>query len=723
MKNAWSTFRRLLRSAKALPWWALLLLVAVTVLAGYAGYRQPWLLRQGELLLYDVNAQTIARTPAPRMAMVVVGERSLATIGAWPFPRTLHAELLGRLSQAQVVGLDFLFPEPAARHEDDLAFARAMTAHGRVVLAAHTAPYTDSPDAGQFPVLPTPLLYKAAADIGFTNVDKDADGLLRFARPIRTAGLEVLPSLALALARQAQQDAGEVEIKDHAMFLHFRKYSVQLDGDARLWFVPTAQGPPTYEYVDVLQGRVPAEVFKDAIVLVGAAASGAADFQVVPQAFGSRVISGVRFNAEELRALLSGDAVRVQPPEVNALATVLLALVCGLAMFLCTPLRGGTIAVGACLLWLGGGWFLLSRHLVWVAGLTPVAGAAAAGTLMLLARFAALHESWRAQFFSLDSIVYLDETEARHHADLGGYLKALWQRVERATGISFEGGPMKREELPEALAEAAAAKDGVVMKGVGLGQRQMAVPLRSGTERVYALFGLGRRSSDDSARAAAALAISAAWFFSVQKEGQLRRRMLTDTIKAVFTALDFRDPITGGHSTRVSEMCLRIMDRMDLPPRLYEDIHLGALIHDLGKIGIPDSILNKRESLNEDEFQIIRNHPNIARSILDSVDLPKAAFEAVYHHHERYDGSGYPQGLRGEEISLAGRIVAIADAFDAMSHNRPYRQGQTLDEVLERMSTSEGDHFDPVILRVFLELLEQEKAAPPVAEGDADEDA
>ncbi len=700
-----------------LPWWTYAALAAAVFLAAVAGYLQPWLLRQGELLLYDVNAQYVSRTPAPRILLVVIGERSLSTIGAWPFPRSLHARLLERLGQARVVGLDILFPEPSADPREDEALARAMTAHGAVVLAAHTAPLADSPGAGQFAVLPAQPLYDAAVDVGFTNVDKDVDGLLRYARPVRTGGGQMLPSLALSLARQALADEGRLERTPGGFELEFRAHTVRMDAEARLWFVPTPQGPPVFEYVDVLQGRVPAETFAGAIVLVGAAASGATDFQIVPQAFGSRVVSGVRFNAEELRALLSGNAIQVEPPLANALIAAGLALACGLCMLLLPPLRGGLLATALCLAWLFLDWLLIARQLMWFAGLTPVVAAAGVGALMLLARMAALHASWRAQFLSLDSIVYLDEGEAGRHSKLDNYLESLWERMGRETGVFYLCGPVPPEALPPEFGLAASSSDGVLIldaagqsgarrHGHGEIARHMAVPLKSPAGTLYALFGLTRNVPDDGARAAAALAISAGLFFRSQKEGDRRRKVLTDTIKAIFTALDYRDPITGGHSTRVSELCLKLMDRLDLPQGLYEDIHLGALIHDLGKIGIPDSILNKRDALTEDERQIVRNHPNIARSILSSVELPQPALDAVFHHHERYDGSGYPQGLAGKEISLAGRIIAIADVFDAMSHNRPYREGQTLDEVLGIMTMEIGKHFDPDLMREFLALFE-----------------
>lgn len=713
MRLRWFDSKHKALGLRTLPPLTAGLLCVAVVLAGLAAHMQPWLLRQGELLFYDVSSSAISRSQSPRMALVIVGERSLAALGAWPFPRSRHAALLDQLSLAKVVGLDILFPEPS---EDDPLLARSIARHGRVVLASHTAIGADA-RTGPGMVLPEQVLQDACADVGFTNVDKDADGLIRFGRPIRRLGQEMLPSLGFAMARQALQQEGELEQGGSGYRLRFQDHVVPLDGDGRLWFVPTDQGPPVYEYVDVLQGRVSPAVFRDALVLVGAAASGAADFLIVPEAFGSRVIPGVRFNAEELRALLTGDAVRVPPPWVNPLAAFCLSLACGLALALFRPLRGGLVLCGLCALWLEFAWLMMEGHLVWVAGFTPVAGAVGAGALMLLTRLVSLHESWRAQYISLDSIVFLDPDEARRHQDLGEYLRALWLRVEAETGIRFVAGPLQREELPAEFSDAMASGDGVLVVPSGRRERSMAVPLRSAAGTGYALFAWSRRLGGDSARAAAALAISAALFFRVQDEGRRRRKMLMDTIKAVFTALDHRDPITGGHSTRVSEMSLRLMDRLVLPAQLYEDIHLGALIHDLGKIGIPDSILNKKGPLTGEEYQVIRNHPSIAKSILDSVELPAAAFEAVYQHHERYDGTGYPQGLRGEDISPAGRIVAIADVFDAMTHRRPYREGESPAEVLQMMAKASGSHFDPEFLHVFLTMLSEQTATTPVREG------
>ncbi len=708
-----------LRDSWHLPWWALGLLLSFCLASGMSGWHQPWFLRLVELKTYDVNSRSVVLMPGPRIVLVTVGERSLSSLGAWPFPRRLHAGLLDRLPLARAVGFDILFAEPTT---DDPLLAKAIAKHGRVVLAAHTAALSETAGAGQFAVEPVPMLLDAAADIGFTNVEKDVDGLLRYAMPIRSAGSTMLPSLAFALARQILQDEGQITASDdRGMTIGFRSHVVRLNDDAQLWFLPTAKELSVFEYVDVLEGRVPQEAFRDAVVFVGAAASGAADFKIIPDGLGTRVISGVRYNGEELLALLTGQTVRMSPSWLNGLATMAMALAAGLLMCFLRPLLGGVLILGQCVLWLVLAWFLLSNRLFWIAGSTPVLAAIGSGTLMLLARQVFLQESWRAQSISLDRIVYLDAEEANRHGSLGQYLDSLWVRVEKETGIRYLGGPLSASELPDDFLLSLPGDNGMLILGDKRKQFRMAVPLHTGTDRRYGLFGWHQHVSGASARAAAALAISAAWFFHAQDEGRQRRKMLMDTIKAVFTALDHRDPITGGHSTRVSELCLRTMERLDLPQQLVEDVHLGALIHDLGKIGIPDSILNKPGKLSSEEFLIIRNHPNIARSILSSVNLPQATFEAVFQHHERYDGSGYPQGLKGEEISFAGRIVAIADVFDAMSHNRPYRDGQSIDDVLELMSSASGTHFDRELLAVFVGMAKGLPRVESIPEGQKSE--
>ena len=283
----------------------------------------------------------------------------------------------------------------------------------------------------------------------------------------------------------------------------------------------------------------------------------------------------------------------------------------------------------------------------------------------------------------------------------------------------FRSAPLARQEdLPEdmrhAVARAEAQAGGAPLThSVLLHDRKadppqrMAVPVRlrpDDDDTRFALLGWRGRVQDDTLRTIATTLATASWFFRALERGRARRAMLTDTIRAIFHALDTRDPITGGHSERVAELSLRILERMDLDSEQREDIHLGALIHDIGKIGIPDAVLNKRDRLDDEEFATIRSHPALGRDIMRAVALPRAAMDTLYHHHERLDGSGYPGGLSGDAVCLGARIVAVADVFDALHSDRPYRRGLPLADVRTYLEERAGTEFDADIVRILLDI-------------------
>jgi putative nucleotidyltransferase with HDIG domain len=178
-----------------------------------------------------------------------------------------------------------------------------------------------------------------------------------------------------------------------------------------------------------------------------------------------------------------------------------------------------------------------------------------------------------------------------------------------------------------------------------------------------------------------------------------------NTLEGWVKALELRDKETQGHSERVIELTLKLADDMGIHGEALTGIRRGALLHDIGKMGVPDAILHKEECLNEDEMAVIRNHPRFAYDMLKEIDYLQAALEIPYCHHERWDGTGYPRGLKGEEIPLAARIFAIVDVWDAMTNDRPYRKAIPHDEVLAHLVNQSGRHFDPAIVEVFLRIL------------------
>jgi HD-GYP domain-containing protein (c-di-GMP phosphodiesterase class II) len=193
------------------------------------------------------------------------------------------------------------------------------------------------------------------------------------------------------------------------------------------------------------------------------------------------------------------------------------------------------------------------------------------------------------------------------------------------------------------------------------------------------------------------------------KELEEQKRALLKSVVCGFNQmLDLRDLNTGIHSTRLAEWAVRVARKLGIPEADFYQLEVAALLHDIGKIGIPDSILRKEGKLTDEERNLMNKHPEYSWSILRLFPgLDKASLYAL-HHHESYDGRGYPGGLRGEEIPLGSRIVSVIDAYDAMISNRCYRKGLPHEEAARRLTASAGTQFDPEVVRAFLEIAEKE---------------
>jgi response regulator RpfG family c-di-GMP phosphodiesterase len=179
------------------------------------------------------------------------------------------------------------------------------------------------------------------------------------------------------------------------------------------------------------------------------------------------------------------------------------------------------------------------------------------------------------------------------------------------------------------------------------------------------------------------------------------------TLQSLAAALDAKDPYTAGHSERVARWASMIGRRLSLPREEIEDIRAVSLLHDIGKIGLPERILNKPGRLDEEEMSMVRMHPIIGAQILEPLVSFARYVPIVRHHHEWFDGSGYPDGLGGSDLPLAVWVTALADAFDAMTSNRPYRKGQTLDFAFSELLGGMSRQFQPDCVRLFLEILQE----------------
>jgi putative nucleotidyltransferase with HDIG domain len=178
-----------------------------------------------------------------------------------------------------------------------------------------------------------------------------------------------------------------------------------------------------------------------------------------------------------------------------------------------------------------------------------------------------------------------------------------------------------------------------------------------------------------------------------------------NTVGALTSAIDANDPFTHGHSYRVSRYALRIGHAMGLSSRDLEILEYGALLHDIGKIAIQHDILLKPERLSEQEFLTLKQHPTIGADIVENLKFLKEAAVLVRYHHEQPNGRGYPDGLKHDEIPVGARVILVADAFDAMTSDRPYRKGLSVEKVIEQLDTYKGEQFDLEISDLALKLI------------------
>jgi len=185
------------------------------------------------------------------------------------------------------------------------------------------------------------------------------------------------------------------------------------------------------------------------------------------------------------------------------------------------------------------------------------------------------------------------------------------------------------------------------------------------------------------------------------------RSLFYNTVETLVRTIQAKDPYTSGHSTRVSRYSLLIADKLGLSTKEKHQLYLAAMLHDIGKIGVPDELLNRPGRLTEDEMDKVRNHVQLGASMIEMLGEMHPIVPLIRHHHEGYDGTGYPDGLKGEEIPLISRIVAVADMYDAMTSDRSYRKRRTQEYAISEIERTRGTKLDPRVSDAFLEVLRE----------------
>ncbi len=307
--------------------------------------------------------------------------------------------------------------------------------------------------------------------------------------------------------------------------------------------------------------------------------------------------------------------------------------------------------------------------------------------------------------------------------EVGADAVELWFRPPTADGFTRRIGLGPRGETP-ALLETPARLEALVnglphlrlqgekLQGLLSAEARgrvgtlLAVPLRRGGQTLGLLNAYSRRKRDPfRPRDEKALVVLGDRATASLENALLYADLETtfrETIQGLALALETKDAYTHGHSENVTRLAVATAQQMGLDGEFCETLRQAGLLHDIGKIGISSSILNKPGRLTPEEYEIIKSHPAMGRRILEPISFLREVVPIVYHHHERFDGEGYPQGLAGEEIPLASRVMAVADTYDAMTSDRAYRRGLSHDVAVAELDRCAGTQFDPECVRAFL---------------------
>jgi CHASE2 domain-containing sensor protein len=605
-----------------------------TLVAAVLSLYRPSFLRNWEYGAYDaILRATPTVPPAGRIVIVDIDDRSLTSVGQWPWRRDVIGQLISRLRDlgAVTVALDIMFAEPdrfeGTGPTPDETLAETLR-EGRVILgyamtfdggAPGQTPCAVQPlglaivrrdDSSEEPffratgtICNLPVLNQAVQASGFLNAAPDPDGLLRRAPVLLERDGSVYPSLALT-AVNAVYGTRDITLRVanvNSSLLMLDARAVQLDGQSNLLL--RYRGPKrTFPYVsavEVLSGQSKPDTFKDKIVLVGTTALGTREVVSTPL---DTLFAGVEVQATVADNLLQQDFIR-RPEYSGALET---QIVIGLGLISALLVRRFGLAVGAAsvaaglaAVWLGPV-VLMSRTGIFLSPLFPTMGLTSALAAMTVARF----------------------TSERQRADRAGEARATSQRL---------------------------------------------------------------------------------------------------MVQSLLSLTEVRDAETGKHSRRTQAYARVLARQLSTHPRFRdylspERIELFASLaplHDIGKVGVPDHILHKPGQLTPEELVEMRKHPEYGRDVIvhaedsanvhDDVILTLAK-DIVYTHHEKWDGTGYPQGLRGRDIPIPGRLMAIVDVYDASTTRQLYRKSLSHDEAVAFILKGRGSHFDPDVVDAFLQV-------------------
>jgi len=696
------------------------------------------LLKRMDNFLYDLPFRWRTAPFVEDVTLVGITQESLEKLGKFPWPRSIYARLIDQLQAygAKTIVFDIFYPVPSQDRQEDEIFSKKIKESGNILLPVF-APGGLKKENNRMGIYfvrkithNLSLLEKNAIGVGHINCVLDEDGVLRRQPLFISDRKSLFPYLPLAAylyvkgERIARIRKGCIELTN--------KETIPLDYQNH-FLIPYYSNLPLsiFSFHEVLEGKVPEHYFKDRVVIIGQITEGLPNADTLNTPVGRKF--GVIVLTNTLISLLNKDFLKEVPFCLYFLFSIFCVYVNFLIFLSLRKIYSSLFALFSSLFFL----FFLNLHFFLyhslVFSFTPIS-------------FSVFLVFWYANYLNYRKIYLLltwRETQLRTveevsqvTREVGGF--ELMRSVVETLGKSFQDaicilreGNIERKRLPILSRYVPSGReskeiikfDGEKVKEVLKGRKEMEegeakigekkwnyliFPLKIGPELVgtLSLYRESRRPFNPEERR---LFLTLIPQISVAlKNLQLyrdTRRLFLESIQALTAAIDAKDPYTEGHSQRVTWLALEIARVMGLSEESLERLRLAALLHDIGKIGIEEKILRKAGNLSKDEYEVIKKHPMVGAQIILPIRELKDIMPAIQYHHERWDGKGYPKGLKGEEIPLFARIIAVADAFDAMTSDRPYRKAKNPMEAAREIIKNSGTQFDPRVVEAFEKVI------------------
>jgi len=642
--------------------------------------------------------------PPPPVIFVAIDSGTIKKVGKWPIPRGLYAEALEQIRREEpgAILMDIDFSSKGPDPEEDRRLIEAVRNTKNIVLAVQMVERPAQEGATVRSVsLPMPGLMGASPALGSIIFTVDPDGVVRrLPEPIDFID-EIYYPMGMVGARILNPGIS-FDHEDNALI-------AMSPGILR--------SLPEVSFQTVLEGGFKPGIFRDRIVILGANTPELHDYWLTPIG----IVPGIYIQAAVVQTVLNRSWYLRSDKLATVAALVVVSLLIGQIMGRIEWRKGLLfLAVFLVLLLITAALFAYGGRMIPVVPLAAVAllqypvhvAVQTRGAERKLAltrekteailKFSELkaaedagREDYLVPLILLRQVLDLRQVHLFRH---DGNIDPAW-KVETVFGEKPE-----MKDLLENVSDVMAGGEVLCLHEAGSSSAHVLIPMMTSRSRHGVLFVEGSWSilgDQENVRLLFSYATQASYFFETWELDQRIKSLYSNTIKAITRALDSRDYYTSAHSELSLEYVEKFGRACGLDRVQIESLHIGTLLHDIGKIGIPDGILNKKGKLDAKEWDVLKQHPVIGFEIIKDLPFPHDVKMIVRHHHEKFDGTGYPDGLKGDQIPLLVRIFSVLDTYEALIGVRPYKEPMEPELARKVLVNDSGPHFDPQIVDLF----------------------